>query len=446
MELKNKKISIIGAVRSGLAAAKLAGRNGITPFVSDFSSYEKLKDNFDELAEIGIEFEYGGHTDKVYDADLIVTSPGVPSNSVVLQNAIKKGIPVISELEFAFYFCRGKIIGITGTNGKTTTTALCGHTLNYCGFKTYVAGNIGSAFSEIADKVGENEFVALEISSFQLDYVVKFAPYIAVLLNITPDHLDRYDGDIGKYASAKFKITGNQTADDYFIINAADAQKYNVDSKAELLLIDTNKAVDNGAYCDSGKLNFVINGNVNYVCDWDDVNLKGEHNLQNTLAVLSAAKLLNAENEKIKEAFSTFAGVEHRLEFVRRLTGVTFINDSKATNVDSVYYALKSFDKPIRLILGGKDKGNDYSRLLDLIKKHVIKIYAIGSSAEKVFNYFVEHLEVEKCGSLEDAVNLSFKEASPQDVVLLSPACASFDMFDNYERRGEVFKKLVNEL
>ncbi len=446
MKIKDKKISIIGAVRSGLSAAKLAKRHNIDVFVSELAQYDKLKDNFDELKKNNIEFEYGGHTDKVFEADLIVTSPGVPSNSVVLQRASEKNIPVISELEFAYQFCKGKIIGITGTNGKTTTTTLCGHVLNLCGIKTHIAGNIGTAFSEIADSVNENEFVVLEISSFQLDYVNEFAPYISVILNITPDHLDRYENDFKKYASAKFNITRNQSANDFFIINSKEASEYNVITSAKLLKINTKDEVDSGAYFKDGKLIYTLDGNKEVVCDWQDVNLRGEHNLQNTLAVLAIAKLLDANNEKIKEAFSTFAGVEHRLEFVRELNGITFINDSKATNVDSVFYALKSFDRPLRLILGGKDKGNDYNQILDLVKQNVAKIYAIGSSREKIYSFFKDYLDTEMCGDMEEAIDQAYEEASEGDIVLLSPACASFDMFDNYEHRGQVFKNLVKSL
>lgn len=443
---ENKKISIIGAVRSGLAAAKLAKRNGIEVFVSEAAPYESLKSNFDELKRLNIEFEYGGNSDRVYDTDLIVTSPGVPSSSPVLEKAFDKNIPVISELEFAYRFCKGKIIGITGTNGKTTTTTLTAHTLKTSGLRVYSAGNIGSAFSEIADSVRESEFVVLEISSFQLDFAVSFAPYIALILNITPDHLDRYDNDIRKYAASKFNITKNQSANDFFLINSATAASFKFETSAKVMKIDTGARVENGAYFENGNLFYASAGSGEKVCGWSDVNLRGEHNLQNTLAVLAIAKILNCENRKIKDAFSSFEGVEHRLEFVRELNGVTFINDSKATNVDSVYYALQSFNYPLRLILGGKDKGNDYSKILDSVKKNVKKIYAIGSSKEKVYSFFGEYTETEMCASMEEAVKKAYAEAVKGDVVLLSPACASFDMFDNYEHRGEVFKNLANGL
>lgn len=441
-----KKISIIGAVRSGLAAAKLAQRMGLVPFVSDAAEYEKLKNNFDELVSLGIAYEAGGNTEKIYDCDLIVTSPGVPSDSKVLKEALVRGIEVVSELEFASWFCKGKIIGITGTNGKTTTATLCNHTLNQSGVKSYLAGNIGTAFSEIADSVADDEFVTLEISSFQLDYIKDFAPHIAVILNITPDHLDRYENSVEKYAASKFRITENQSTENYFIINGNDFNKYKPTISASVYLIDTRRTVEVGSYIRDNELVFSSANGEEVVCNWNDVNLKGEHNQQNTLAVTTIAKLLGLENEKIKNAFSSFQGVEHRLEFVRELNGVTFINDSKATNVDSVYFALQSFDKPLRLILGGKDKGNDYNQILDLVKDNVVKIYAIGSSANKVESFFSGSVPTEKYDSMEEAVTKAYNEAAEGEIVLLSPACASFDMFDNYEHRGKVFKTLVNSL
>ncbi len=446
MEKEINKISVIGAVRSGLAAAKLAKRQGIDVFVSDSASYEKLKDNFDKLKELGIDYEFGGHSEKIYDADLIVTSPGVPSDSDVIKNALNKGLQVISELEFASRFCKGNIIGITGTNGKTTTTTLCAHVLNECGFKTYTAGNIGFAFSEIADRIKPDEFVSLEISSFQLDFINEFAPKFAVLLNITPDHMDRYDNSLDNYARAKFNITINQSDEDYFILDKKILQEYEFSTAANSIAISTDGMIENGIYADNDKIYSNFENEVEQLCSRDDISLKGEHNLQNALAVIAVAKLLNADVDKMRTALKSFKGVEHRLEFVREIEGVSFINDSKATNVDSVFYALQSFDKPIRLILGGKDKGNDYNQIKELVKKNVIKIYAIGSSKEKVKSFFENIVNVHVCESMEDAVNSAFKDSNAGEVILLSPACASFDMFDNYEHRGEVFKRIVGEL
>jgi len=448
MDIRGKKISVIGAVRSGLGAAKLAKKLGAIPFVSDCSSEKDLSDSISVLKSESIAFECGAHTDEVYDCDLIVTSPGVPTNSSVLTNALKKNIKVVSEVEFASWFCKGGIISITGTNGKTTTTALMNYTLNQAGIKCYSAGNIGEAFSEIALDVKENEFVSLETSSFQLDFVDGFKPCFSMILNITPDHLDRYNNNFDEYINSKIKIAKNQNEDDFFIYNADDQNiKNNLkNKKVQKLAFSLLSEVPAGAYYKEGKIYFSWFGKTSEVCSSSDLFIKGEHNIANALPVLIIAKLLNVPNQKIRNAFSSFKGVEHRIEFVRELDGVEYYNDSKATNVDSVYVALKSFDKPLYLILGGKDKGNNYDQIKELVKKHVAKIYAIGSSAQKVYDYFSSIVLTEIKESLKACVEAGRNEAQPGTVVLLSPACASFDMFKNYEHRGKVFKEEVNKL
>lgn len=448
MNYNGLKISILGAVRSGIGAARLAKRIGAVPFVSDFTAAEKLSEQIEILKSEYISFEFGGHTEKVFEADIIVTSPGVPSTAPVLVKAKKLEIPVISELEFASRFCNGKVIAITGTNGKTTTTSLMAHTLNQAGIKCYTAGNIGYAFSEIADKVKEDEFVALEVSSFQLDHIADFKPDFAMILNITPDHLDRYDNDFSKYKAAKGLITKNQSAEDYFIFNADDKKVFEAveKTKARLTSFSTRGEVENGCYLSNNEFIYCFNGNEETICTTEDSSLRGEHNYANTLAVMIVLKKLNVKNKDIASSIKTFSGVEHRLEFVRELDGIKYINDSKATNVDAVWYALGSFEAPINLILGGTDKGNDYSQILELVKENVKKIYAIGSSAEKVKDFFENFVEVEIKKSLDDCVTTAQNEAEENEIVLLSPACASFDMFKNYEHRGEVFKKLVNDL
>lgn len=441
-------ISIIGAVRSGLAAAKLAKKAGAVPFVSELADYQKLQVNFNELEANGINYEYGGHTEQVYSADLIVTSPGVPSDSKVLQKALRHNIPIISELEFAYHFCKAKIIGITGTNGKTTATSLAAHMINQAGQKAYAAGNIGYAFSEIADDVSENEFVVLEISSFQLDYIKEFEPYISVILNITPDHLDRYDNNFDNYIQAKLNIQKNQDDSEYFVFNAdSDAIEKRVrNKKVHRLTFSTESTVNDGSFLYGNKFYYSKDSSIEEVCATSDLNLKGKHNWSNALAVMTVGKLLGIDNSSISKAFSSFEGVEHRLELVRRIDGVDFINDSKATNVDSLWYALQSFDAPIILIMGGKDKGNDYKQIEELVKSNVKKIIAIGSSAGKISEYFKEIKDVKIVKTMEEAVKAALKSASENEVVLLSPACASFDMFDNFEHRGNVFKEIVSEL
>ncbi|MBI1937100.1 MAG: UDP-N-acetylmuramoyl-L-alanine--D-glutamate ligase [Ignavibacteriales bacterium] len=448
MDITNKKISIVGAVRSGIGAAKLAKKLGAVPFVSDNAAKEKLAEQIFVLEKEGIAYEYGGHTEKIYDCDFIITSPGVPTDSPVLKTAAERKIKIISEVEFASWFCKGGIISITGTNGKTTVTSLMTHTLNECGVKTYSAGNIGNAFSEIVLDVKENEYVSLETSSFQLDFTDKFKPRFSLILNVTPDHLDRYNNSFDEYTASKIKIAANQNEDDFFVYNADDQHTFQTmkNSRVQKISFSQTKEVAVGAYVKNHKMFFSWFGSVEEVCPVSSLFIKGEHNAANALAVLSVVKTLNMPNKKIREAFGSFNGVEHRIEFVRELNGVEYYNDSKATNVDSVWYALRSFDKPLYLILGGKDKGNNYDQILELVQKNVKKIYAIGSSAKKVYDYFNSIVDTEIKNSLEECVQSANKEAKSGSVLLLSPACASFDMFDNYEHRGKVFKQAVNDL
>lgn len=448
MDIRDKKISIIGAVRSGIGTAKLVKELGGLPFVSDSGTKESLKDAIAIFDSLRIDYEYGKHSERIYDCNFIVTSPGVPSDSEVLKKAFEKKISVYSEVEFASWFCKGKIISITGTNGKTTTTALMNHTLNECGIKCYEAGNIGKAFSEITLHVKENEFVALETSSFQLDFIKNFKPFFSLILNITPDHLDRYNNSFDEYIDSKIKITNNQDENDFFVYNADDNLTYlsMQNKRVQKIGFSLNKELQVGAFRKNNRLHFSWFGSTNEICAVDDLFIKGEHNVANALSVLAVAKTLNLPNQKIRNAFKTFKGVEHRIEFVREINGVEYYNDSKATNVDSVVVALRTFNKPLFLILGGKDKGNNYDQIKELVIKNVKKIYAIGSSAQKVYDYFNKIVVTEKKDSLEDCIIAAGKEAEPGTVVLLSPACASFDMFDNYEHRGKVFKQVVNNL
>lgn len=448
MNIEGKKISIVGAIKSGIGAARLAKKLGAIPFVTDSNSKENLQKSISIFESDGIAYECGAHSEKVYDCDFIVTSPGVPTNSEVLTRARQKGIKIFSEIEFASWFCKGSIIAITGTNGKTTTTSLMNYTLNECGIKSYAAGNIGNAFSEIVLDVKENEFVALETSSFQLDFVEQFKPRFSIILNITPDHLDRYNNNFDEYIASKMKIAENQDENDFFIYNADDSNIYDKikNNYVRKIGFSIQKELNVGTYQKDGKMYFAWYGKHEEVCKVSDLFIKGEHNVANALSVLVVAKLLNLPNKKIKNAFASFKGVEHRIEFVRELDEVEYYNDSKATNVDSVWYALKSFDKPIYLILGGKDKGNNYDQIRELVIQKVKKIYAIGSSANKIYNYFKDLVPTEYKQTMESCVEAARKEAKPGSVVLLSPACASFDMFDNYEHRGKVFKTAVNKL
>lgn len=448
MDISNKKISIIGAARSGIAAAELALRKGAIPFISDSATEEKLASNLNLIKELNIEFEVGGHSEKIYDSELMIISPGVPTNSEIIQKARTKNIKVISEIEFASMFCSGKMIAITGTNGKTTTTSLVGHLLTTAGIKNFVAGNIGNAFSSIADKVSPDEFVVLEISSFQLDLIEKFKPFISAILNITPDHLNRYDNEITKYAKSKQRIYENQTEEDYLIINNdSELLIENLNKiSSKTLKFSTKEQLNDGCSLLNDKIIYKENSKELFSCNVGDIFIKGEHNIQNAMCAVIVGKILSIDNQNIKDALSSFKGVEHRIEFIRTVNGVSYFNDSKATNVDSVIVALKSFENPILLILGGQDKGNDYSLIEDLVKKRVKKIYAVGESAQKVYDYFNRIVSTQICADFQEIVNLTKNDAKENDVVLLSPACASFDMFNNYEHRGKVFKEIVNKL
>ena len=448
MDLINKNITVVGARKSGIGAAKLIKQFGGIPFVSDSNNEENLKEYIKLIKKERIAYETGGHSEKVYACDLIVVSPGVPSDSKVILEAGKRGKRIISEIELAYNFCKGNIIAITGTNGKTTTTSLCEHVFNKCGIKTYAAGNIGLAFSEIVLAIKQNEVVSLEVSSFQLDLIDKFKPKIGMILNITPDHLNRYENKLENYINSKLSIYKNQDKEDYLILNKDNAATLNsiIEPKSRIFYFSLKVGVDNGCYCSMDNIYYKEDGRELFKCSLGNINLKGEHNYANAMAVIIAAKIMGLDNNKIKGALGDFQGVEHRLEFVREINGVKFINDSKATNIDSVWYALRSFNNSIFLILGGQDKGNDYNQIKELVKEKVKKIYAIGSSADKIFNFFHSMIKVEIQPSIESAVAAANKEARENDIVLLSPACASFDMFQNYEHRGKVFKEAVKKL
>ncbi len=448
IEVKGKNISIIGAARSGLGAAKLIKRLGGIPFVSDSGAEEKLLNAKSVLSDEKINFEMNRHTEKVYECSLMVVSPGVPSDAEVLVNARNRKLKIISEVELAYHYCAGKIIAITGTNGKTTTTSLCGHIFNTCGIETHVAGNIGLAFSEVVTAVKANDFVALEVSSFQLDLIDKFKPSAAVILNITPDHLNRYENSLEKYAESKHRIYNNQDENDFLILNYDNETTIRSlkQHKSKSFYFSLTNEQENGCFLSKDDVVFKKNSEETFRCKRSDINIRGEHNLANAMAVIAVARVFNLSNNEIIKALQTFENVEHRMELVREIDGIKFINDSKATNVDSVWYALKSFDEPVFLILGGQDKGNDYRQIKQLVIDKVKKIYAIGSSAEKIFNFFHSDVKVEIKKTIEDAVISAVNEARSGEVVMLSPACASFDMYENYEHRGKLFKEAVYKL
>jgi UDP-N-acetylmuramoylalanine--D-glutamate ligase len=450
-QVNGKKYSVLGAARSGVAVAKLLKKHGARVFMSDSCDAAKLAEQLAVLKSEEIEFETGGHSARLYDADAIVISPGVPLNIPPLVEAEQRGIRITGELEVASWFCRGRIVAVTGTNGKTTTTTLIGRLFHDAKIKHAVAGNIGLAFADVADDVDESTTAILEVSSFQLDTIESFHPHISVLLNITPDHLDRYGLMMDRYIAAKSRVFEFQKPEDFLIYNYDDETTRQLvhlmaETHVHAVPFSSERKFDEGAFVEDGKLIVQMNGLRSVIIEKDQISIKGIHNLQNAMASALVAVLNNIPTPSIRATLKNFKGVEHRLEFVREFKGVTYINDSKATNVDSVWYALQAYEAPIVLMLGGRDKGNDYSRLFDLVDQHVKAIVAIGESEDIVDAEFGSRVSVTRASTMAEAVNTASKLATAGDIVMLSPACASFDWFTNYEHRGKVFKELVNGL
>jgi len=450
-EVRGKKITIIGAARSGLGAARLLHAHGAEVFVSDQSPAGPLTSSLMELKKIGIAFESGGHTDKIYETDLIVISPGVPSDAPVVREAALRGIGVVSELEMASWFCTSKIVGVTGTNGKTTTVTLTDRMLTATGVVSTMAGNIGTAFSNVVDDSDPGSVIVLEVSSFHLDHTDSFRPAVSVLLNITSDHLNRYGGSFEKYARSKCRIFANQNEGDALVYNADDPE---IRMRVEKLAPANVRRVSFGlaetstecAWVKDGVLMVRLEGRETEIAPLKEIGIPGTHNLYNSMAASLAAVLVGAPEKDLGATLKKFSGVEHRLEFVREVAGVRYVNDSKATNVESVWYAVQSYDAPIVLILGGRDKGNDYAKILEPAKKSVKTILAVGESAVKIEKYFTGTVPVRRMETIREAVTAASVVASDGDIVLLSPACASFDQFDSYEHRGRAFKEAVWDL
>jgi UDP-N-acetylmuramoylalanine--D-glutamate ligase len=456
-DVRGLRFSIMGAARSGLAVAGLLVAKGGRVFLSERASRERFQEAAATLERIGVQYEFGGNTKRVLDTDILVLSPGVPSDAPLVNEALAAGIDVLSELEVASWFCRGPMVAVTGTNGKTTTTVLTGRMFYDVRRPTVIAGNIGTAFSQVVERTTPEGVAVLEVSSFQLDHIRWFRPKVAVILNITPDHLDRYDHSFEKYIAAKQRIFENQTDGDVLIYNAGDevtrsAVEGHVSSGVRLLPFDLSSLLRasgtgfEGAYKEHGVLTITLSGEGHAIIPSTDISLRGEHNLANAMAASLAAMVMGVTPASIRATLKNFKGVEHRLEFVRQLDGVEYVNDSKATNVDSVWYALRSFEKPIIVLMGGRDKGNDYSRLVESVREHVKAIIAIGESSGRVVNAFTGVVPVTESSSMQDAVIAARERAVPGDVVLLSPACASFDWFSDYEHRGRVFKDAVMAL
>jgi len=447
-QLRSTSVSVIGAARSGVAVGRLLQSQGAKVFLSDRDSEEKLRLHLPHLNESGIAYELGGHTERVFQCSLMVISPGVPSNAPVVLQAQQRGIKVVSEVEVAGWFCRASMIAITGSNGKTTTTTLIGRVLGDAKKKHALAGNIGTAFSSVVLELAQGDVAVLEISSFQLDHCETFRPSISVLLNITQNHMDRYGNSMERYAASKARIFMNQTPQDVLLYNADDLWTSRVIAQAKCRAIpfSREKRLAIGAFVEDGNLVTMLGGKRTGVIPVDDISIKGPHNLYNAMAAALTGQLMNIGTASIRATLRNFKGVEHRQEFVREVNGVRYYNDSKATSVEAVWYALQAFDQPIVLMLGGRDKGNDYSRLADFVGEKVRSIVALGESAGMVEKAFTALKPVRQATSMDEAVMIAQQLAQPGDVVLLSPACASFDWFENYEQRGLVFKELVKNL
>ena len=441
----NKKIVILGAAESGTGAAILAKIKGFDVFVSDNS---KIKDIYKkDLEKYNIEYEENQHSiDKILSASEIIKSPGIPNSAEIIVKARQNNIPVISEIEFAARFTKAKMICITGSNGKTTTTLLTYEIFKNAGMNVGLAGNIGQSFArQVAFE--DYDYYVLELSSFQLDDMYDFKADTSILLNITPDHLDRYDNNFLDYVNSKFRIANNQTENDVFIYNFDDENiKNNMDKvKARKLPFSIKVELDEGAFIENQMLKIKEQQNF-FEMLLDELSLNGKHNIYNSMAAALAAKVHEIQNPVIRKTLSTFKSVEHRLENVLTIRGIHFVNDSKATNVNSVWYALEAVEKEIVLILGGIDKGNDYSILNKLVKEKVKAIVALGKDNTNIVNHFKDIVPVYETSSMKDAVMQSYKLADTGDTVLLSPACASFDLFDNYIDRGNQFKETVRNL
>ena len=448
MELKEKRALVVGLGKSGVASALFLKSRGARVTVSDSKPEAELRKEILLLLEHGITVETGAHGDRTFRGqDLIVVSPGVPFDAPQLNQARNLGEKVIGEIELAAQFLPGPIAAITGANGKTTTTSLAGEIITAGKFPVLVGGNIGTPAISFVDQAGPKTWIILEVSSFQLETIVEFRPRIAVILNITPDHLDRHK-TFDNYVNAKARIFENQSADDFLVLNADDPTAAGLAerTRSQLFRFSRKKEVDKGAFVRSAHIYFREGHSEREIMPLAEIHLKGAHNLENVLAGISVGMLVGCEPSQIREAVHNFKAVEHRLEFVAKVAGVDYYNDSKATNVDATVKALESFPANIHLILGGKDKGSDYTVLNDLLRARVKRVYTIGAAAAKIESQIQGAAEIEHAETLENAVQRASETAVPGDVVLLAPACASFDQFQNYEHRGSVFKEAVRSL
>ena len=439
-----KKIVVLGAGESGVGAAILAKKKGLDVVVSDSGII--TKENKKVLSNNEIKWEEGRHRiEKILQAKEVIKSPGIPDDAGVIKEIKSAGISVVSEVEFAFRYTKAKVVAITGSNGKTTTTLLVGHILKKAGLDVLVAGNIGIGFAkEIAKR--DYDYIVLELSSFQLDGIKNFQPNVAIILNITLDHLNRYENDFNKYVASKLRITMNQKKEDMLIYNRDDKQiEANLKTKAKAIPISINKQIaGDGAFYKNNKININLNNNKMTI---QELALQGKHNIYNSMAAAIAGRILDVNNDIIRQSMLDFQNIEHRLEYVLTVHGIDFINDSKASNVNASWYALESMTKPVIWIVGGVDKGNDYNEIKELVKERVKAIVCLGESSKKIQKYFKKIVnKIETASSMQEAVRVSYSLGDKGDVVLLSPTCASFDLFDNFEHRGQEFKNQVRKL
>jgi len=447
MELKDKRVLVVGLGKSGVASALFLKAHGARVAVSDTKSGDELHNEIPVLLDHGITVETGGHGERTFRGqDLIVVSPGVPVDAAPLVQARSLGEPVIGEIELAAQFLPGPIVAITGSNGKTTTTTLTGEILTAGGIATLVGGNIGTPAISLAEQAKRETVIVLEVSSFQLETIQTFRPKIAVVLNVTPDHLDRHR-TLELYVAAKQRIFENQRGDDFAVLNQDDptCRAMAARSRAPVFWFSRQREVKQGAWVRDGNILFRQDELQREIMQVAEIPLKGAHNLENVLAAVCASALMGCAPEKIRQAVRDFKAVEHRLEFVATIGGVDYYNDSKATNVDATIKALESFPSNLHLILGGKDKGSDYSVLNDLLRQRVKRVYTIGAAAAKIESQ-IQGVELVHAETLENALRKVNAAAQPGDVVLLAPACASFDQFKSYEHRGKVFKEIVRRL
>jgi len=448
VEIKNKRVLVVGLGKSGVASATFLNDRGARVTVSDAKSEDQLRSAIPALLDKGISVETGGHSERTFrDQDLIVVSPGVPSDVPQLEKARAQGIPIIGEVELASRFLQGHIIAITGSNGKTTTTALAGEVIGMGGYEVLVGGNIGTPAISLIAEATPDTYNVLEISSFQLESIESFHPEIAVILNITPDHLDRHHS-FDAYVRAKARILENQAIQDHAVLNADDPACAGLAGKtrARVYWFSRKKEIQPGAFVHDGSIIWRDDEGDQEVMPTGSITLKGAHNLENVLAAVCVGRIVGCEQHRIRRAVAEFKAVEHRLEYVATLQGVEYYNDSKATNVDATIKALESFPGNIHIILGGKDKGSDYSVLKDLLCARAKRVYTIGAAAEKIESQIAGAVPVLRTETLETAVKRAAEAAAPGDIVLLAPACASFDQFESFEHRGRVFKETIQAL